>query len=217
MAINFNAIVEEFKRTNWQDPGTWHVAPKLVVLAAILIGLPVAGFFADTQGQIDELERGATEETRLKGDYLDKKKQAVNLDLHRQQLREIDTQFGALLRQLPNRSQMDALLVDINQAGLGRGLQFDLFRPAASENQREFYAELPITVKVVGTYHDMGAFASDVGQLSRIVTLNDVVIQTSKEGILTMDATARTFRYLDDEEVSAQRKAAAAKKGGAKK
>jgi type IV pilus assembly protein PilO len=216
MAINFNAIVDEFKRTNWQDPGTWHVAPKLLVLAAILIGLPVAGFFADTQGQIDELERGATEETRLKGDYLDKKKQAVNLDLHRQQLREIDTQFGALLRQLPNKSQMDALLVDINQAGLGRGLQFDLFKPAPSENQREFYAELPITVKVVGTYHDMGAFASDVGQLSRIVTLNDVAIVTGKDGVLTMDATARTFRYLDDEEVAAQRKASA-KKGPAKK
>jgi type IV pilus assembly protein PilO len=214
MAINFNAIVEEFKRTNWKEPGTWHVAPKLLVLAAILAGLPVAGFFLDTQEQINELEKGAAEETKLKDDYLDKKKQAVNLDLHRQQLREIDTQFGALLRQLPNKSQMDALLVDINQAGLGRGLQFDLFKPATTENQREFYAELPITVKVVGTYHDMGAFASDVGQLSRIVTLNDVAIQTSKDGVLTMDATARTFRYLDDTEVAAQRKAQAAKKGG---
>src|SRR5882672_2740213 len=213
MAINFNAIVEEFKRTNWQDPGTWHVAPKLLVLAAVLIGLPVAGFFADTQGQIDELERGATEETKLKGDYLDKKKQAVNLDLHRQQLREIDTQFGALLRQLPNRSQMDALLVDINQAGLGRGLQFELFRPAPSEITREFYAERPISVRVTGSYHDMGAFASDVGQLSRIVTLNDVSIQAGKDGILTMDAVARTFRYLDDEEVAAQRKSQAARKG----
>jgi type IV pilus assembly protein PilO len=217
MALNFNALVEEFKRTNWKEPGTWHVAPKLLVLAAVLVGLPVAGFFLDTQDQINELEKGAAEEAKLKEDYLDKKKQAVNLDLHRQQLREIDTQFGALLRQLPNKSQMDALLVDINQAGLGRGLQFDLFRPAPSENQREFYAELPITVKVVGTYHDMGAFASDVGQLSRIVTLNDVAIQTSSGGVLTMDATARTFRYLDDEEVAAQRKAAAAKKGGAKK
>jgi len=108
---------------------------------------------------------------------------------------------------------MDALLVDINQAGLGRGLQFELFKPAAGETRREFYAELPIQVKVTGTYHDMGAFASDVGQLSRIVTLNDVIIQTGKDGILTMDATARTFRYLDDDEVSAQRKAAS-KKGG---
>jgi len=217
MAINFNAIVEEFKRTNWQDPGTWHFAPKILVLIAILIGLPVAGFFADTQTQIDDLERGQAEEAKLKVEYVDKKKQAVNLDLHRQQLREIDTQFGALLRQLPNKSQMDALLVDINQAGLGRGLQFELFRPASSENAREFYAELPITVKVIGTYHDMGAFASDVGQLSRIVTLNDVSIQTDKSGVLSMDATARTFRYLDDEEVAAQRKSQAAKKGPAKK
>jgi type IV pilus assembly protein PilO len=213
MAVNFNALLEEFKRTNWQDPGTWHFAPKILVLIAILVGLPVAGFFADTQSQIEELEKGVGEETKLKEDYVDKKKQAVNLDLHRQQLREIDTQFGALLRQLPNKSQMDALLVDINQAGLGRGLQFDLFRPAGAENAREFYAELPITVKVVGTYHDMGAFASDVGQLSRIVTLNDVAIQTGKDGVLMMDATARTFRYLDDQEVSAQRKAQA----GAKK
>ena len=216
MAVNFNAIVEEFKRTNWQDPGTWHFAPKILVLLAILIGLPVAGFFADTQGQIEELEKGVAEETKLKGEYVDKKKQAINLDLHRQQLREIDTQFGALLRQLPNRSQMDALLVDINQAGLGRGLQFELFRPASGENAREFYAELPITVKVVGTYHDMGAFASDVGQLSRIVTLNDISIGASKDGALTMDATARTFRYLDDDEVAAQRRAASSKKGGKK-
>jgi type IV pilus assembly protein PilO len=213
--LNVNAIVEEFKRTNWNDPGTWHYAPKILVLLVILIGLPVAGFFADTQGQLEELERGAAEEAKLKVDYVDKKKQAVNLDLHRQQLREIDTQFGALLRQLPNKSQMDALLVDINQAGLGRGLQFELFKPAPSESQREFYAELPITIKVVGTYHDMGAFASDVGQLSRIVTLQDVVINAGKEGVLSMDAIARTFRYLDDAEVAAQRRAQqAAKKGG---
>ncbi|MBV8031790.1 MAG: type 4a pilus biogenesis protein PilO [Betaproteobacteria bacterium] len=214
MALNFNSVLEEFKRTNWQDPGTWHFAPKILVLLAILVGLPVAGYFADTQGQIEELERGAAEETKLKDEYVDKKKQAINLDLHRQQLREIETQFGAMLRQLPNKSQMDALLVDINQAGLGRGLQFELFKPAAGENTREFIAELPIQVKVVGTYHDMGAFASDVGQLSRIVTLNDVSIQATKDGILMMDATARTFRYLDDEEVAAQRKATAAKKGG---
>ena len=217
MAFDFNALLEEFKRTNWQDPGTWHAAPKLLVLLAILVAIPVAGYVWDTKGQIEELEAGQAAETKLKADYLNKKRQAVNLDLHRQQLREIDTQFGALLRQLPNRSQMDALLVDINQAGLGRGLQFDLFKPAQSESTREFYAELPIQVKVVGTYHDMGAFASDVGQLSRIVTLNDVQIQAGKDGMLTMDAVARTFRYLDDEELAAQRKSAAAKRGPAKK
>ncbi len=217
MAINLNSIVEEFKRTNWQDPGTWHWGPKILVLLAVLIGIPVGGFFADTRGQIDELEAGRNDETKLKQSYLDKKRQAVNLDLHRQQLREIDTQFGALLRQLPNKSQMDALLVDINQAGLGRGLQFELFRPAQQETARDFYAELPIQVKVIGTYHDMGAFASDVGQLSRIVTLNDVKIDTGKDGVLTMEAVARTFRYLDDQEVAQQRKAAAASKKGGKK
>src|SRR5688572_17015800 len=212
MAFDAKGLVEEFKRTNWNDPGTWHAAPKILVLLVIVIGIPVAGFFFINQDQLKAIEAGRQKESKLKEDYVNKKKQAINLDLHRQQLREIDTQFGALLKQLPDKSQMDALLVDINQAGLGRGLQFELFRPAGSEIRRDFYAELPISVKVVGTYHDMGAFASDVGQLSRIVTLNDVQIQATKDGILTMDATARTFRYLDDEEVSAQRKAS--KKGG---
>jgi type IV pilus assembly protein PilO len=219
MAIKFdpNALIEEFKRTNWKDAGTWHVAPKLLVLFAILVGLPAAGYMADTKIQLEELEIGRAAEVKLKDQYLAKKKQAVNLDLHRQQLREIDTQFGALLRQLPNRSQMDALLVDINQAGLGRGLQFELFKPSAGEITRDFYAERPITVRVIGTYHDMGAFASDVGQLSRIVTLNDVSIKAGKDGNLTMDATARTFRYLDDDELQAQRKSAKASKKGGKR
>jgi type IV pilus assembly protein PilO len=215
VALNFKAIVEEFKSTNWKDAGTWHAAPKLVVLLAILVGVPVAGFLMFNQGQIEELEAGHQKEEKLKQEYVGKKKQAINLDLHRQQLREIDTQFGALLKQLPNKSQMDALLVDINQAGLGRGLQFELFKPAGAEIRREFYAELPIDVRVTGTYHDMGAFASDVGQLSRIVTLKDVAISSGKDGILTLDAIARTFRYLDDDEIAAQRKAA--KKGPGKK
>jgi type IV pilus assembly protein PilO len=216
MAINFNAILDDIKRTNWKDPGTWHAAPKLLVLVMILIGIPVAGFFLHNNTQREELEQLQGEEAKLKEQYLGKKKQAINLDLHRQQLREIDTQFGALLRQLPNRSQMDALLVDINQAGLGRGLQFELFRPAPSEITRDFYAERPISVRVTGSYHDMGAFASDVGQLPRIVTLNDVTINSAKDG-LVMDVTARTFRYLDDDEVAAQRKSAAASKKGGKK
>jgi type IV pilus assembly protein PilO len=216
MAVNLNAFVDDLKSTNWNDPGTWHAAPKALVLAAILVVIPVAGYFFDTASQIEMLELGQQEESRLKQQYLDKKRQAINLDLHRQQLREINVQFGALLRQLPDKSQMDALLVDINQAGLGRGLQFELFRPG-SDAVREFYAELPIAVKVVGTYHDMGAFASDIGQLSRIVTLNDVTISTAKDGNLVMDATARTFRYLSDDEANAQRKAAAPKKPAAKK
>ena len=217
MAVNLNALLDEIKRTNWQNPGTWHAAPKSLVLLAILVAIPVAGYFADTSGQLDELDQGRAEEVKLKEQYLAKKKQAVNLDLHRQQLREIDTQFGALLRQLPDKSQMDALLVDINQAGLGRGLQFELFKPAAADTVREFYAELPIQVKVTGTYHDMGAFASDVGQLSRIVTLNDVSLVAGKDGILSMDVKARTFRYLSDDETAAQRKAASKKSAAAKK
>jgi type IV pilus assembly protein PilO len=210
MALNVNvaALVEEIRGTNWKDPGTWGAPAKVLVLLAVLVAIPVVGYVVDSSAQIEQLEALQNTEQTLKHQYLDKKKQAINLDLHRQQLREIDTQFGTLLRQLPNKSQMDALLVDINQAGLGRGLQFDLFRPAPTEIVRDFYAERPIAVKVVGNYHDMGAFASDVGQLSRIVTLNDVSIQTGKDGQLTMDATARTFRYLDDEELAAHRKAA---------
>ena len=214
MALNFKEIAEDFRRLNWQDPGTWPLIPKIVVLLAILVAVPVAGYFLDWQGQIEQIEAGRSEEQKLKDSYVAKKRQAVNLDLHKQQLREIDTQFGALLRQLPNKSQMDALLVDINQAGLGRGLQFDLFKPAAREIQKEFYAELPIQVKVIGTYHDMGAFAADVGALPRIVTLNDVRINAQKDGNLVMEATARTFRYLDEEEIAAQRRAQqAARKG----
>src|SRR5258706_7642048 len=214
MAIDFNQIVDDFKHTNWKDPGTWSFAPKLMVLVVILVAIPVAGYFGVWQGQIEELEKGLAEEESLKKDYLAKKTQAINLDLHKQQLREIDTQFGALLKQLPNKAQMDALLVDINQAGLSRGLQFELFRPAPSETAREFYSELPITLKVTGTYHDMGGFAADVGQLPRIVTLNDVSIEAGKDGNLNMDVTARTFRYLDEEEAAAKRKAAAASKKG---
>ncbi len=217
MAINFNQIADDFKRTNWKDPGTWSFAPKLLVLLAILAAIPAAGYFGIWQDQFDEIDRGVAQEGTLKKDYLAKKTQAINLDLHKQQLREIDTQFGALLKQLPNKAQMDALLVDINQAGLSRGLQFELFKPAPSETAREFYAELPITLKLTGNYHDMGGFAADVGQLPRIVTLNDGALGAGKGGNLTMDVTARTFRYLDESELAAQRKAAAAKKGPAKK
>ena len=213
MAININKFAEDFKYLDPKDPGTWPAIPKLVALIAILAGIIVGAYFLDWSGQLEELETGKNQETKLKDEYLNKKKQSINLDLHKQQLREIDQSFGALLKQLPNRAQMDALLVDINQAGLGRGLQFELFKPAGGETTKEFYAELPIQVRVVGNYHDMGAFASDLGQLSRIVTLNDVSITSGKDsGQLQMDATARTFRYLDDEEVNAQRKATKAAK-----
>jgi len=205
-------VVDQFRNLNTRDPGSWPALPKLLLLVAILVGVLVAAYFLDWQGQLDELEAGRQQEAKLKQEYVDKKRQAVNLDLLRAQLREIDTSFGTLLKQLPNKSQMEALLVDINQAGLGRGLQFELFKPAQSETQREFYAELPISIKLTGNYHDMGAFASDIGQLPRIVTLNDIALNVGKDGTLTMDTTAKTFRYLDDEELSAQRAAAKAAK-----
>jgi type IV pilus assembly protein PilO len=210
------AVLDQFKNLNTRDPGSWPPLPKLGLLIALFAAVLVAAYFLDWQGQIEALDAGRAQEAQLKDQYKDKKRQAVNLDLYRQQLREIDSSFGALLKQLPNKSQMEALLVDINQAGLGRGLQFDLFRPAQQENVKEFYAELPITLKMVGNYHDMGAFASDIGQLSRIVTLNDIALNVSKDGLLTMDATAKTFRYLDDEELASQRAAAKAAKAAKK-
>jgi type IV pilus assembly protein PilO len=209
-------VIDQFKNLNARDPGSWPPLPKLGVLLLLLVAILAVAYFLDWQGQLEELEAGRAQEAKLKQDYVDKKKQAVNLDLLENQKREIETSFGALLKQLPNKSQMEALLVDINQAGLGRGLQFELFRPAPSETVRDFYAELPITVKVTGNYHDMGAFASDIGQLPRIVTLNDIIMNVGKDGTLTMDTVAKTFRYLDDEEVAAQRAAAKAAKAAKK-
>jgi len=209
-------FLDQFKNLNPKDPGAWPPLPKAMLLVALLVGIVALGYFLDWQEQMDSLDAGRQQEAKLKDEYVQKAQQAINLDLYRQQLREIDSSFGALLRQLPNRSQMDALLVDINQAGLGRGLQFELFKPAPAETKREFYAELPVTLKLNGSYHDMGQFASDIGQLSRIVTLNDIGLTANKDGTLSMDVTAKTFRYLDDEEVAAQARAAKGLKAGKK-
>jgi type IV pilus assembly protein PilO len=212
-----NSLLEQFRNLNFKDPGTWPVLPKLILLSGLLVAILVGAFVGDWQGQLDEVEAGRNQETQLKDDYVKKKQTAISLDLYRQQLREIDSSFGALLKQLPNRSQMDALLVDINQAGLGRGLNFDLFKPAAAETTRDFYAELPIQLKITGGYHDMGQFASDIGSLSRIVTLNDLDVRVDGKGNLSLDAVAKTFRYLDDTEVADQRRAAAKAGKAAKK
>ena len=206
-----NKLIEQFRHLNPKDPGLWPALPKLLALLAVLAGLIAAGYFADWQGQVDELAAGAAQETKLKDAYKAKMGVAVNLDLYRQQLREINTSFGALLKQLPNKSQMAALLVDINQAGLGRGLQFELFKPAQHETMKDFYAELPISIRVTGSYHDMGKFASDIAQLSRIVTLNDISIKPLSDknsSVLVMDTVAKTFRYLSEEELAKQRAAA---------
>jgi type IV pilus assembly protein PilO len=208
--------LDDLRRLNLRDAGNWPVLPKALVLGVVFLLIVAAGAFFDWRDQLEALDKVQDDEVKLRQAYAEKKAKAVNLELYVQQLREIEQSFGALLKQLPNKSEMDALLTDINQAGLGRGLQFELFRPAATERVADFYAELPISVRVTGTYHDMGAFASDVAQLPRIVTLNDIGVVNDK-GTLTMEATAKTFRYLDEDEVAKQRKAAKDAKEKAKK
>jgi len=207
---------DDIRRLNLREVGNWPLLPRIAVLAVIFLVVLAAGAFLDWKDRYDDLDRARGEEAKLKEDYATKKAKAINFDIYVQQLREIEQSFGALLKQLPNKAEMDALLTDVNQAGLGRGLQFELFKPAAQERMADFYAELPITVKITGSYHDMGAFASDVAQLPRIVTLNDVAI-TNDKGVLTMDAVAKTFRYLDEEELAKQRKLAKDAKEKAKK
>jgi type IV pilus assembly protein PilO len=208
--------LDDIRRLNIREVGNWPLLPKAVLLLVLFLAIVLAGAALDWKDRYDELEQARQQETALKDQYGSKKAKAINYDIYVQQLKEIEQSFGALLKQLPNRAEMDALLTDINQAGLGRGLQFELFKPAAQERLADFYAELPIAVKITGTYHDMGAFASDVAQLPRIVTLNDVAISNEK-GVLTMDAVAKTFRYLDEDELAKQRKAAKEAKDKAKK
>ena len=205
--IDFQAIADDFRYLNPNDPGAWPLIPKLTLLVGLFVVLLVAGWWFLWSDQLAELEGKQKEEETLKQQYLDKKRQAVNLDLYIEQLAEIDRSFGALLKQLPNKSEIEALLIEVNQAGLGRGLQFDLFRPGA-EQVKDFYAELPIAVKINGGYHDFGAFAADIAKLPRIVTLNNISIVPGKDGVLALDATTKTFRYLDEAEVAKQKKAA---------
>lgn len=196
--------LDEIRRLNFRDSGNWPLLPKIAVLLAIFLVIVALGLYFDWLDQWDTLGKAEEVEVGLKTQYTEKKARAVNFDLYVQQLNEVEQSFGALVKQLPNRAEIDALLTDVNQAGLGRGLQFDLFRPATQEKMADFYAELPIAIRITGNYHDMGAFASDIAQLPRIVTLNDVNITTDK-GVLSMDAIAKTFRYLDEEEISKQR------------
>ena len=207
--------LDDLRSLNPRDIGNWPMLPKALVLFAIVTVIVVLGYFLDWKDQWETLELAQVEETKLKEQYSQKKAKAINFELYVQQLTEVEQSFGALVKQLPNRSEIDALLTDVNQAGLGRGLQFDLFRPAPQEKMADFYAELPISIRITGNYHDIGAFASDVAALPRIVTLNDVAIANDK-GTLSMDAVAKTFRYLDEEEIAKQRAAAKAAKDKAK-
>lgn len=217
--------LDDFNNIDFNNAGSLPGPVKAVLLAGLfllLFGLGYWYFWTDAFSKLDEAK---AKEQELRTVFLDKKAQAINLEGYKQQMVEIEKTFGALLKQLPDRSQMDGLLTDINQAGLARGLEFELFKPG-SETQTEFYAEMPIAIKVQGNYHDLGAFATDISKLSRIVTLSDISIVSgaAKEGKvpadtkLVMEATAKTYRYLDSNEVAAQKKAAAeAKAAGAKK
>ena len=189
--IDINAFLDDFRNLNPKDVGAWPLAPRVAVLIGIFVAALVAGWWFVWNDQLETLETRQADELKLKDEFVAKKKQSVNLALYTQQLSEIDRSFGALLKQLPDKSEVESLLIEINQSGMGRGLQFELFKPG-QEVSKDFYAELPINVRITGSYHDFGAFAGDIGRLSRIT---------------------KTFRYLDEEELAAKKKAAQAAKG----
>ena len=212
-SLDAQTLLRDFRGLDPNDPGQWPLLPRVAALVGVFLLIVVGGWWFDWSVQQTQLETKKKEELTLKDDWVAKKRQAVNLPEYKRQLSEIDRQFGALLKQLPNRSEIESLLADINQAGLGRGLQFELFKPG-SEAMKDFYAELPIAVRVTGGYHDLGEFVGDVAQMPRIVTLNDIAIEAQKDGGLKFDATAVTYRYLDDDEVAKLRKEKAKEKGG---
>lgn len=216
MPIQSRDIFAQFQGLTLENVGSWPLVPRLATWLAVVAACAVVGWFVVWQAQVEELDRLQSEETSLKEQYRSKLQQAINLEELRRQKEQVSQFVLTLEKQLPSKAEMDALLSDINQAGIGRGLQFELFRPGSTV-VRDYYAELPIAVKISGRYHDLGAFAGDIANLPRIVTLNNLNLQQTKDGALTLDATAKTFRYLDEEEVAAQRKAAAAAKAAAKK
>ena len=207
---------QQFTHLDAKDPSLWPVMPRTLLCVGIAVGVAVLLWFAWLSDFEEDLQAERTQEITLRADYQKKLIKAVSLDVLKKQREQVKQYVIQLEKQLPSKAEMAALLSDINQAGLGRSLQFDLFRPGQIV-VRDYYAELPIEVRVTGTYHDIGAFASDIAHLSRIVTLNNLSIAPAAKdkdsgGSLTMDATARTFRYLDPEEVQAQRKATEVKK-----
>ena len=208
-------LLSEFRGLTLDNVGAWPMVPRVALWLFVVAACAVGGWFGLWSGQKEQLEQLQAEEIRLKEEYRSKLQQAINLDELRKQREQVSQFVLTLEKQLPSKSEMDALLSDINQAGVGRGLDFELFRPGQT-NVREYYAELPIAVKLAGKYHDLGAFASDIANLPRIVTLNNLNVTTGRSGSLTRDATAKTYRYLDPEELAAQRKAKEPAKGPAK-
>jgi type IV pilus assembly protein PilO len=214
----FGDAASQFRGLNSREPGQWPILPKLLAWTALAVAVVVLGWFAVLSGAHEELDAERAKEPTLKADYRAKLGQAVNLSELRKQKLQVEEYVTQLEKQLPGKAEMDALLSDINQAGLGRGLQFELFRPGQVA-VKDYYAELPIAIKVSGRYHDLGAFAADIANLSRIVTLHNLSIATVRDsaGLLSMEATARTYRYLDATEIEEIRKAADKAKAGAKK
>lgn len=210
----FSNLGSQFQGLQGRPPGQWPIAPRLLCAAGVMAAVIVAGYFVYWQGQFEDQERLANEEVTLRAAYRDKMAQAINLEALQEQKTQVDQYVERLQKQLPSKAEMAALLSDINQAGLGRGLQFQLFRPGQVV-VRDYYAELPIDIKINGAYHDLGAFAADMAHLPRIVTLNNMALSTGKDGVLTLDAVAKTFRYLDQEEAATQRKIRDSKKKGA--
>lgn len=199
--------LDDINKLDLKTLADWPLPSKLAALGLLCVALVVAGWWFDWRGGMETLDAAKQKEVELRSVFTTKKNQAINLEAYVRQLADIEQAFGALLKQLPNKQEMDALITDVNQAGLGRGLQFDLFKPEA-ETVSEFYAETPIRVKVTGGYHDVAAFVSDVSKLSRIVTLQNISMEPAKDGVLNMDAIVKTYRYLDDEEVIARKQLA---------
>jgi type IV pilus assembly protein PilO len=217
MKVDFASLQEnvssQFRGLSPNDPSMWPALPRYGLCVLLTIAVIAGLWFAWLSSSDDELRGEQAKELTLKEDYKKKLVQAVNLDALKKQREQVQQFVTQLEKQLPSKAEMDALLSDINQAGLGRSLLFDFFKPGAV-SVKEYYAELPISMRVVGKYHDLGLFAADVANLSRIVTLSNLSVSSAKDGTLSMDATARTYRYLDQDEVAAQRKATAP---GAKK
>ncbi|MFZ6646650.1 type 4a pilus biogenesis protein PilO [Undibacterium sp. TJN25] len=206
------SIASQFRDLNGLHPGLWPLVPRLAAAAALLLSVTVVGWYFYWSGQTEDLDRGQQEEQTLKDAYKQKMQQAISLDALKEQRKLVLQYVATMEKQLPSKAEMDALLSDINQAGLGRGLQFDLFRPGQAV-VKDYYAELPIDIRLLGNYHDMGEFVSDIAKLPRIVTLNNLAVSSGKDGTLVLDVVAKTFRYLDRDELSTQ----AALKKGAKK
>lgn len=202
--------LDDFNNIDFKNAGSLPMPVKLVLLSFLFLILLGLGYWFLWSPVIDESNQAKAKEAELRQVFLTKKAQAVKVEAYKQQMIDIEKTFGALLKQLPDKSQMDGLLTDINQAGLGRGLEFDLFKPG-QESVADFYAEMPIQIKIKGNYHDIGAFATDISKLSRIVTLNDMTIaplnKDSKDTMLTLDAVAKTYRYLDSSEVASKKAA----------